>query len=119
MGITIFRRIIEIEKCRERLGFEPVPTPSEKCCPIHCSMGTIAMEFLTNVIEIIKMFGTNETRTEQVATPGVLSVRIQLHYFCSDLKLIQFQSINKSTENQLFQRTLNVDFRSKLNNNLI
>ena len=23
------------------LGFEPVPTTSEPCCPTHCAMGTI------------------------------------------------------------------------------
>ena len=42
-GITIFRRINKVKKCRQRLGFEPAPSPSERCCPTHCAMGTIGI----------------------------------------------------------------------------
>ena len=45
------------------LGFEPLLTTSKPCCSTHCAKGTIGMEFLTNVGEIIKIFGTTETRT--------------------------------------------------------
>ena len=42
------------------LRFEPVPSASEPCCLTQCAIGTIA---ITNVSEIIKMFGTTEIRT--------------------------------------------------------
>ena len=45
---------------RQRL--EPGPTASVPCSPNHYAMGIIGMEFLTNFREIIKIFGTTETR---------------------------------------------------------
>ena len=42
-----FRKILvsklfnKFEKCRQRLGLEPIPTASEPCCLTYCVMKTI------------------------------------------------------------------------------
>ena len=41
-SITIFRRN-NYQKCRWRLGFEPVSSASKPCCPTHCATGTIGI----------------------------------------------------------------------------
>ena len=59
------------EKMKKKLArqkLEPGPTASEPRCLTPCAMGTIGMEFLTNFCEIIKIFGTAETRTRTVAS---------------------------------------------------
>ena len=61
-GITIFRRNTQVKKYR--LEFEPVPTASKPCCRTHYATGTIGMEFLTNVSEIIKIFGTTDSNPD-------------------------------------------------------
>ena len=55
------------------MGFEPVPTASKPCCPTQCVMGTVGMQFLTNVSEILKIFGTTGTRTRTYRFRTMLS----------------------------------------------
>ena len=43
VGITIFRRINQVKKCRSRLGFEPIANALEPCCPTHWAMGAIGI----------------------------------------------------------------------------
>ena len=72
-GIAIFCLLIKLKKCRQRLGFETMPTASKPCCPTHCAMGTIGMVSLTKISQIIKIFGTTETRTPTYSFRTLLS----------------------------------------------
>ena len=65
--------VSEIIKKMTRRRLEPGPTGSEPCCPTHCAMVIIGMEFLTNASEIIKIFGTTETRTRTFRWRTMLS----------------------------------------------
>ena len=53
-----------VSKCRKSWDLNPYlpPTASKPYRPTHCAMGTIEMEFLTNVSKTIKIFGTTETQ---------------------------------------------------------
>ena len=50
-----------------------LPSASKLCCPTHCAMRTIGMEFLTKVCEIIEIFGTTATRTRTYRFSTLLS----------------------------------------------
>ena len=54
---------VKSKKYLARQRLERGPTSSEPCCPYHSAMETIGMEFWTNFSEIIKAFGTTETRS--------------------------------------------------------
>ena len=75
------------------LGFEPIPSSSEPCCPTHCSMGTVR---ISEKIYILQKYGPTGIRTRTYCLRQFCPHRTA-ESNCSKLKIVGKSTQKKKT----------------------